>query len=119
MKIRKIATLSTLMLTAVAGTKAFAEEPVALAWQEPGYVMDVVVATAPRPTMVIYADEAALADPALAWKEPGYVMDVVVARASRSEALARVRAAETRVALIREALGAEGVVGPTLGVPTH
>lgn len=45
------------------------------AWQEPGFVMEEVVATAPR-----VADA-----PALAWQEPGYVMEEVVATAQQIE----------------------------------
>jgi hypothetical protein len=87
MKTRLIATLSALSLSAFAGVSARAEDVgTALAWQQPGYVMEVVVATAPRPTPVVRA--VPTLDGTLAWQEPGYVEEVVVVKASRSEVLA-------------------------------
>jgi hypothetical protein len=75
MKAKLIPSLFALTLTAFAGTTAQAGESQAtLAWQEPGYVMEVVIATAPRVT--------------LASEQPGYVEEVVVVTASRSEMLA-------------------------------
>jgi hypothetical protein len=75
MKAKLIPSLFALTLTTFAGAAAHADDSQAtLAWQEPGYVMEVVVATAPRVT--------------LASEQPGYVGEVVVVTASRSEALA-------------------------------
>ena len=86
MKTRLIATLSALSLSAFAGVSAKAEEASAeLAWQQPGYVMEVVVVTAKRPAVAAVAETS---DAPLAWQEPGYVQEVVVVRASRSEVLA-------------------------------
>lgn len=86
MKTRPIATLSALSLGALAGVSARAEDTVAeLAWQQPGYVMEVVVVTAPRPKAPVV--EARNFDATLAWQQPGYVEEVVVVRASRSAVL--------------------------------
>jgi hypothetical protein len=87
MNTRLIATLSALSLSAFAGVSARAEDVgTQLAWQQPGYVMEVVVATAPRPTQVVR--EVPTLDGTLAWQQPGYVEEVVVAKATRSEVLA-------------------------------
>jgi len=75
MKARLIPSLFALTLTAFAGATAQADDGQAiLASQQPGYVMEVVIATAPRVT--------------IASEQPGYVQEVVVVTASRSEALA-------------------------------
>ncbi len=66
------ATCLTLLATAHVATAAGAVP----AWQEPGFVMEEVIATAPRVTET--------ATPA--WQEPGYVMEEVVVTAPRSEA---------------------------------
>lgn len=87
MNARLIATLSALPLTAFAGVSAASEDVgVELAWQQPGYVTEVVIATAPRPKAPAAGTEAT--DISLARLEPGYVEEVVVVRASRSEVLA-------------------------------
>jgi hypothetical protein len=109
MKTRTIATLTALTLAAFAGTSARAEDSaVTLEWQQPGYVMDVVVVTAPRPTaMTIAAAPAATATgatPTLARLEPGYVEEVVVVTASRSQAIAEYREAARQAVLARAAL---------------
>jgi hypothetical protein len=118
MKTRTIATLTALTLAAFAGTSARAEDTaVTLEWQQPGYVMDVVVVTAPRPTAVMHtAAPAATAHAAaapgetstLARLEPGYVEEVVVVTASRSEAIAELRAAARQIAMARAALMSQG-----------
>ncbi|HUF73061.1 MAG TPA: hypothetical protein VMR74_09200 [Gammaproteobacteria bacterium] len=90
MNTRLIATLSALSLSAFAGVSANAEQATSeLAWQQPGYVTEVVIVTAPRPK----APEPAMAaaDGVLAWQEPGYVEEVVVVMASRREVLAAAR----------------------------
>lgn len=75
MKAKLIPSLFALTLTAFTGTTAQAEEGQAKpAWQEPGYVMEVVIATAPRVT--------------LASEQTDYVGEVVIVTASRSEVLA-------------------------------
>jgi hypothetical protein len=80
MKARLIPSLIALTLTAFAGAAAKADETTAtLAWQEPGYVMDVVVATAPRVTPAV--------KPSTAVETSDYVGEVVVVTASRSDVL--------------------------------
>jgi hypothetical protein len=95
MKAKLITILSALMLTAFAGTSAHAEEAdVKLAWQEPGYVIEVVYATAPRlraktaPTRSYTDASGSTETSALAWQEPGYEEEVVIVKASRSDVLA-------------------------------
>lgn len=78
MKLKTTAVALFATLT-TAGLAAASEVP---AWQEPGFVMEEVVATAPR----------VKESPTLAWQEPGYVMEEVVATASRSEAIRTVAA---------------------------
>jgi hypothetical protein len=87
MKVRRIVTLLALTLAALPGVSAWADDAATTpAWQEPGYVMDVVIVTAPRPTSTTAAETAETSgDVALAWQEPGYVEDVVVVTASRRE----------------------------------
>ena len=79
MKIRDIAIVTTLLLSATAFGSEIQATP---AWQEPGFVMEEVVATAPLPAN----------SQALAWQEPGFVMEEVVATANRGEVLASVKA---------------------------
>jgi hypothetical protein len=126
MKTRLFATLTALSLSAYAGASAQAENSGAsLAWQQPGYVQEVVVVTAPRPNSV-GADEtattqagavieaaAANEDVTLAWQEPGYVPEVVVVTASRSEVLAKAREA----ALKKWAFFDRGTARNALGAP--
>lgn len=93
MKAKLITILSALTLTAFASASAQADEAEPkLAWQEPGYVMEIVIATAPRPPVRAESAMPDAADPAgtsiLAWQEPGYEEEVVVVKASRSEVLA-------------------------------
>ena len=125
MKTRLIATLTALTLAATAGTTALADEAtVDLAWQQPGYVMDVVYATAPRirpavaavaaPAEVVNADGGVLAS-----EQEGYVMDVVVVRASRSEVLANAREAARQAALSRQELIRSGAFWNVLGAPAR
>lgn len=84
MNARTLATLSVLLLTGLTAAKASADETDAqLAWQQPGYVMEVVVATAPRPKAG--REIEASTDAPLARLEPGYVEEVVVVTASRRE----------------------------------
>jgi hypothetical protein len=86
MKTRLIATLSALSLSAFAGVSANADEATSeLAWQQPGYVTEVVIVTASRPQAPA---PAAATDGVLAWQEPGYVEEVVIVKASRREVLA-------------------------------
>jgi hypothetical protein len=75
MKAKLIPSLLALTLTTFAGAAAHADgDQATLAWQEPGYVMEVVIATAPRVK--------------LASEPTDYVGEVVVVTASRSEVLA-------------------------------
>jgi hypothetical protein len=115
MKTRLFASLTALTLSAFAGTSAQAEDSaVTLEWQRPGYVMDVVVVTAPRPTAASAQaqanagtqDIAATGTVALAWQEPAYVEEVVVVTASRSAVLAEFRAATREAWIARAALTA-------------
>lgn len=83
MNARILATTFALTLTVFAGASAKADAGTTeLAWQQPGYVMEVVIATAARPAATSDAT-----DTTLAWQEPGYMQEVVVATASRKEAL--------------------------------
>jgi len=62
MKTRLIATVSALMLTALAGTSVRAGDAEAtLAWQQPGYVMEVVVVTASRSEVLAAVRKEAIA----------------------------------------------------------
>jgi hypothetical protein len=95
MEVKLIKILSALALTAIAGVSAHADEAEPkLAWQEPGYVEEVVIARAPRflarsTTATDYTTAAASTDGlTLAWQESGYEEEVVVAKASRREVLA-------------------------------
>ena len=122
MKTRLIATLTALTLTAWAGTSAQAEESaVALEWQQPGYVMDVVLATAPRPKTVVSTpvEPTGAADIVLASEQDGYVMDVVVVRASRSEVLAHAHAAARQAALARQEIFRNRAIWHVLGAPAR
>ena len=129
MKTRLIATLTALTLTALAGTSVRAEDSEAtLEWQKPGYVMDVIVVTAPRPKIVTAIETADQATDAtatatatenveLAWQQPGYVEEVVIAKASRSEVLAEARKAAIKAALARQAYFKDRVGASALGAP--
>jgi hypothetical protein len=123
MKTRLITTLAAITLAAFAGTSARADESgVTLEWQQPGYVMDVIVVTAPRPQIAALTEEveaAATEEVALAWQQPGYVQEVVIAKASRSEVLAQARRAAIEAALARDALFRSGASWTTLGTPTR
>jgi hypothetical protein len=111
MKTRVFATLTALTLAGYAATAAHAEESAAtLAWQESGYIMDVIVVTTPR-------SEVAAAS--LAWQEPDYVTEVVVTKASRSEVLAEAWAAARDAALVRQAAFVRGRTQHSLGMPTR
>lgn len=102
MKTRKFATLTALTLSAFAGTSALAEDSgVVLEWQQPGYVMEVVIVTAPRPTITQDNAEDATGEVTLAWQQAGYVEEVVIVRANRSEVLAQARADAIRAAIAR------------------
>jgi hypothetical protein len=69
----RVTTLATTLLLFAAGSGIAGEAP--LAWQNPGFVMEEVIVTAPAP-----------ADPAeLAWQQADYVMEEVVVTASASE----------------------------------
>jgi hypothetical protein len=111
MRAKLITSLSALTLTTFAGAAAQADEAAAtLAWQEPGYVMEVVIATAPR--LSISSTATPDTDATLAWQAPGYVQEVVVATASRSEIMAAA-AAEWRHRPIRINRG------PFMGIPAE
>ena len=106
MNARILATTFAATLTMFAGTSVTANDSeTQLAWQQPGYVMEVVIATANRPTAT--SDSS---DTTLAWQEPGYVQEVVVATASRKEALR---------ALLRIEHPALPESGSFLGVPAR
>jgi hypothetical protein len=106
MKTRHLATLTALILTATAGATARADQAT-LAWQEAGYVEEMVIVTGQRPAPidhgveVVYADSAPSSDSSLAWKQSGYVGEVVVATASRSTVLAEAREAMLEAARLR------------------
>ena len=106
MKTRLITTLGLLMLGPALGLTAHADESL-LAWQEPGYVEEIVIVTASRPTAiatpVVYAALNADSEVTLAWQEPGYVGEVVIVSASRSEVLARAREALREAGIVRDA----------------
>jgi hypothetical protein len=127
MKTRLFTTLTALTLSAFAGTSAFAEESgVTLEWQQPGYVMDVVVVTAPRPATIaqdvaIAQDEAqSVTDEATpAWQEAGYVQEVVIVTASRSEMLAQARADAIEAAIARQKAVRGTAWRNALGTPAH
>ena len=88
MKTRLITALTALTLTGLTSAAALADtDSESLAWQQPGYVEEVVIVTAPRPTQVLRVS----ADTPLASQQPGYVEEVVIVRASRSEVLANAR----------------------------
>lgn len=123
MKTRLIATLTAFALAALAGTSAGAEDSgVTLEWQQPGYVMDVIVVTAQRPqtaSAVEETDAVTTESGALAWQQPGYVTEVVIATASRSEVLAQARRAAIKAALARDALIQGGAKWNALGFPSR
>jgi len=109
MNARPLTALAALTLSVFCASVGSADEGEALlAWQEPGYVMEVVIATAPRPKMATEAEAGEAAT--LAWQEPGYVEEVVIVTASRSEALQRQAA---RRAMFRQLLESS----PFLGTP--
>jgi hypothetical protein len=108
MKTRTLTTLTALTLATYAVLPAHAgAAEVTLAWQEPGYVMEIVTVTGPRPKTFDAIEQAiasgasamaertvaaaAAEEVTLAWQEPGYIMEVVVVTAKRSEALANAR----------------------------
>lgn len=98
MKARLTTSFYAVILTATAGTVAHAEDAeTQLAWQEPGYVEEVVYATAPQwftarqGTELTSTGSTASSVTGLAWQEPGYVEEVVVVTASRNEVLPAVR----------------------------
>jgi hypothetical protein len=112
MRARLITSLPALTLIAFAGATAHAaESDVALAWQQPGYVTEVVHATAPRPAIAPRAATPASNDAAtLAWQEPGYVEEVVVITANRGDVLqAAAEAWRNRLVAARR--------GPFMGFP--
>jgi hypothetical protein len=84
MNARLIAAFGLLTLTGVARAEAPSQDSeTELAYKQPGYVMEVVVVTAPRPAATRSEPE----DVVLAREQPGYVEEVVIVRASRSEVL--------------------------------
>lgn len=86
MRAKGIATTVSLIATSMfCGLAQADENATTLAWQEPGYVMEVVV-TAPRMTPKLRTTDENTTG--LAWQEPGYVEDVVIVTASRSEVMA-------------------------------
>jgi hypothetical protein len=111
MKTRLIAISTALTLAAALVLPAHADtsdSAVTPAWQEPGYVMEIVVVTAKRPKLIdpelttgmgeaagetADAEQSASEEVELAWQQPGYVQEVVVVTASRSEVLANARRA--------------------------
>lgn len=106
MNARPLVPFAALALTLFGATAAQADEESLPAWQEPGYVMEVVIAKGTRPSSAADSQSTSTAIPA--WQEPGYVEEVVIVKASRSEALAR--AAARRVAF-RELLLRTGFLG--------
>ena len=107
MKTRLIAALTALGLVAALASTARADTSAGtLAWQEPGYVMEVVMVSAPRSATVP------------AYAEPGYVMEVVVVTASRGEAIARAREAAREAALMRQELLGDEVLN-VVGAPAR
>ena len=92
---KSLVPIAAVVLTAFSASIS-AAEPTQPAWQEPDFVMEVVIAKAPRPSATnpeTSADAAPLADATPpAWQEPGYVEEVVVVTASRSAALERAAA---------------------------
>ena len=95
MKAKLITILSALTLTAITGAAAHADEAEpTLAWQESGYVQEVVYASAPRwlartaPAGTGTALSGSTEDTGLAWQKSGYQEEVVVVKASRTEVLA-------------------------------
>ena len=93
MNAKPIVSIAALTLT-VFSTSSVASEPTTPAWQEPGYVMEVVIAKTSRPSVTQVARGSV--ETPLAWQEPGYVEEVVVVTASRSEALEQAAARRER-----------------------
>lgn len=117
MKTRILAILTALGIAAACSAAARAEmSGPELAYEQPGYVMEVVYATAPRPRTLV---EPRTSDVALASEQPGYVMEVVVVTASRSEVIARARAAARAAAIARQALFANDEARSALGTPAR
>ncbi|MGD8340499.1 MAG: hypothetical protein PVH89_06925 [Gammaproteobacteria bacterium] len=87
MNARTLTTLSALVLTGFTSSIATAgDSNIELAWQQPGYVEEVVVVTAPRPVTAEASESATTTT--LARQQPGYVEEVVVVRVSRRDVLA-------------------------------
>ena len=100
MKTRLLSNLSVLTLAVLASAGAHADErDTTLAWQQPGYVLEVVVATTPRPSTITGLGSTDRATPALQQAEP--VQEVVVVRASRSEVLAAAGWSERPISPLR------------------
>lgn len=110
MNARPLVALTALALTLAGATAARADQDSLPAWQEPGYVMEVVIAKAKRPGAAPTSEP--IAATTLAWQEPGYVEEIVVVKASRSEAL-------RRAAGRREALRALLERSELFGLPTR
>jgi len=119
MKTRTLTTLTALGIAAAFGTAARAESSAqTLAWEQPGYVMEVVYATAQRP-LTLAAPIATDSNVVLASEQPGYVMEVVYATGSRSEAIARAREAAREAALARQELAGQDEAWTALGTPAR
>lgn len=114
MKTRLTTKLTALTLTAFAGASAFAntafadESEVEMAWQQPGYVTETVIVTAPRPEVELVIPDAtdltgnAASDSVtLAYQEPGYVQEVVVVTAKRVDPIEQYRAMARKAAIER------------------
>ena len=119
MKTRTLTTLTALCIATAFGTAARAETSAqTLAGEQPGYVMEVVYATAQRPRTRA-APLASDAGVVLASEQPGYVMEVVYATASRGEAIARAREAAREAALARQELAGQDEAWTALGTPAR
>ena len=115
MKTGLFTTLSAVTLILSAATAVQADDTGGtLEWQQPGYVMDVIIVTAPRPALPTVTAEAAT----LAWQEPDYVTEVVIVQASRAEVLAEFRAAARESARARQAIFARGAWN-AMGAPVR
>ena len=82
----KVLTIIATMLPGIlAASTVNAGDAATLAWQQPGYVEEVVIVTAPRLAVRVASEQAN--DVELAWQQPGYIQDVVVVSANRDEVL--------------------------------
>ena len=85
MNAKVLTIIATILPGMLAATAVNAEQGATLAWQQPGYVEEVVIVTAPRPAVQVASAQSD--DVELAWQQPGYIQDVVVVSANRDEVL--------------------------------